>query len=71
MSKRVRHDVGVTQTLPDALHCPQADCLPPITRGQRRESYKPSTANLKDKYYELFRCQGDKGLERNEGMEEG
>jgi len=38
-----------------------------------KKSYKPSTANLKelDKYYELFRGQGGKGLERNEGMEEG
>jgi hypothetical protein len=32
---------------------------------------KPSTANVMDKYYELFRGQGGKGLERNEGMEEG
>ena len=36
-----------------------------------KKSYKPSTANVKDKYYELFRGQGGKGLERNKGMEEG
>jgi hypothetical protein len=36
-----------------------------------KKSYKPSTANVKDKYYELFHGQGGKGLERNEGMEEG
>jgi hypothetical protein len=40
--------------------------------GVNKKSYKPSTAaNVKDKYYELFRGQGGKGLERNEGMEEG
>ena len=32
---------------------------------------KQSTANVKDKYYELFSSQGGKGLERNEDMEEG
>jgi len=26
---------------------------------------------VKDKYYELFRGQGGKGLERSEGMEKG
>jgi len=26
---------------------------------------------VKDKYYEFFRGHGGKGLERNEGMEEG
>jgi hypothetical protein len=31
-----------------------------------KKSYKLSTANVKDKYYELFRSQGGKGLERNE-----
>ena len=36
-----------------------------------KKSYKQSTANVKDKYYELFLGQGGKGLERNEGMEEG
>ena len=36
-----------------------------------KKSYKPSTANVKDKYYELFSSQGGKGLERNEDMEEG
>jgi hypothetical protein len=36
-----------------------------------KKSYKQSTANVKDKYYELFRGQGGKGLERKEGMEEG
>jgi hypothetical protein len=36
-----------------------------------KKSYKPSTANVKDKYYKLFNSQGGKGLERNEGMEEG
>ena len=30
-----------------------------------KNSYKPSTANSKDKYYELFRGQGGKGIERN------
>jgi hypothetical protein len=41
--------------------------------GVNKKSYKPSTANanVKDKYYELFGGQGGKGLERNEGMEEG
>jgi hypothetical protein len=39
--------------------------------GVNKKSYKPSTANVKDKYYELFSGQGGKGLERNEGMEEG
>ena len=39
--------------------------------GINKKSYKPSTANVKDKYNELFRGQGGKGLERNEGMEEG
>ncbi len=31
-----------------------------------KKSYKQSTANVKDKYYELFRGQGGKGLERKE-----
>jgi hypothetical protein len=39
--------------------------------GVNKKSYKPSTANVKDKYYELFRGQGGKGRERNEGMAEG
>jgi hypothetical protein len=39
--------------------------------GINKNSYKQSTANVKDKYYELFRCQGGKGPERNEDMEEG
>jgi hypothetical protein len=39
--------------------------------GVNKKSYKQSTANVKDKYYELFRGQGGKGLERSEGMEEG
>ncbi len=37
----------------------------------KKSSYKESTVNVKDKYYELFRWQGGKGLERNEDMEEG
>ncbi len=43
--------------------------------GIKKKSYKPvtkpSSVNVKDKYYELFRGQGGNGLERNEGMEEG
>ena len=39
--------------------------------GVNKTSYKLSTANVKDKYYELFLSQGGKGLERNEDMEEG
>ena len=41
--------------------------------GINKKSYKQSsvTANVKDKYYELFHGQGGKGLERNESMEEG
>ena len=38
-----------------------------------KKSYKPSTADVKDKYYELFRCQGGKGLESDEvfGLSQG
>jgi hypothetical protein len=43
----------------------------PVMVGVNKKSYKQSTANVKDKYYERFRGQGGKGLERNEGMEEG
>jgi hypothetical protein len=39
--------------------------------GVNKKSYKQSTANEKDKYYELIHGQGGKGLKRNEGMEEG
>jgi hypothetical protein len=39
--------------------------------GINKKSYTPSTANVKDKYCELFRGQGGKELERNEDMEEG
>jgi hypothetical protein len=28
-------------------------------------------ADVKDKYYELFCCQGGEGLKGNEGMEKG
>jgi hypothetical protein len=30
-----------------------------------KKSYNQSTANVKDKYYEIFHCQGGKRLERN------
>jgi hypothetical protein len=39
--------------------------------GINKKSYKPSTTNVKHKYYELFRFQGGKGLGRNEDMEGG
>jgi hypothetical protein len=36
--------------------------------GVDKKSYKPSTAKVKDKYYELFCGQGCNGLERIKGM---
>ena len=39
--------------------------------GVNKKSNKPSTTNVKDKYYELSRGQGGKELERNEDMEVG
>jgi hypothetical protein len=69
------HEANVHQVFSRAgnLSDPNVDpeCLAHLFMvGIHKKSYKPSTANVKDKHYELFRGQGGKGLERNEGMEE-
>ena len=45
-------------------------CSPGYGRGKQSHISR-QLANVKDKYYEFFRGHGGKGLERNEGMEEG
>ena len=42
LAQLIRHDVGVARAFPSALHCLQADCLPPIARGQRRANVFPN-----------------------------
>jgi hypothetical protein len=69
------HEANVDQVISrvGSLSNPNMDpeYLPHLVMvGVNKKSHKPSTANVKDKYHELFSGQGGKGLGRNECIEE-
>jgi hypothetical protein len=70
------HEANVEQVLSRAGNLSDPNMDPEyldhlVMVGINKKSHNQSTVNVKDKYDDLFSSQGGKGLERNEGMEEG